>query len=429
MKIFYFPKCAWKYILFLLFFIFSFLQNAIIRWISWDTKDVAQPLLNTYLFNVSDYLAIIPFLIVKIRSRKKKQEEDRLNKILSVKTNYIFYTINKSSKNFKWHVILVGTFDFASHISSLVFYIVYGKNDRSVSENNLSSLLIFNTVIIYLLSRLILKTYFYRHHYFSFLLNIVCILILGTIDIINIINDENKGTSGMVIFYIVKKILTIIFRSFEDVFVKKILMEYFISIYSLLLCRAFFETILLVLFSIPFIFINVTNRSGDIEETGIIFSRILKLFEKYNFLKIILFVITNLFYNIFIWLIIDRFSPSHYAVSNIFESFGTLMRLWITEPKSVDLPVLRMFIYLILIIGSCIHAEMIIINICGLQRNTKLFLDKKEEIDIKLIKNFTDNGNIENDSNSNSRNSNLSNSLELSFDSFPENEIELAVYN
>ena len=429
MKIILFPKCEWKYILFLLFFIFSFLQNAIIRWISWDTKDVAQPLLNTYLFNVSDYLAIIPFLIVKIRSRKKKQEEDRLNKILSVKTNYIFYTINKSSKNFKWHVILVGTFDFASHISSLVFYIVYGKNDRSVSENNLSSLLIFNTVIIYLLSRLILKTYFYRHHYFSFLLNIVCILILGTIDIINIINDENKGTSGMVIFYIVKKILTIIFRSFEDVFVKKILMEYFISIYSLLLCRAFFETILLVLFSIPFIFINVTNRSGDIEETGIIFSRILKLFEKYNFLKIILFVITNLFYNIFIWLIIDRFSPSHYAVSNIFESFGTLMRLWITEPKSVDLPVLRMFIYLILIIGSCIHAEMIIINICGLQRNTKLFLDKKEEIDIKLIKNFTDNGNIENDSNSNSRNSNLSNSLELSFDSFPENEIELAVYN
>ena len=81
MKIFYFPKCAWKYILFLLFFVFSFLQNAIIRWISWDSKDVAQPLLNTYLFNVSDYLAIIPFLIVKFRSKKITIEDDEENSI------------------------------------------------------------------------------------------------------------------------------------------------------------------------------------------------------------------------------------------------------------------------------------------------------------------------------------------------------------
>ena len=96
-------------------------------------------------------------------------------------------------------------FDFGSHISSLMFYIVYGKNDRSISENNLSSLLIFNTITIYLLSRLILKTYFYKHHYFSFLINIICILILGTIDIINIINSEDKGTTGMVNFIFSKK--------------------------------------------------------------------------------------------------------------------------------------------------------------------------------------------------------------------------------
>ena len=93
MKIFLFPKCEWKYILFLLFFVFSFLQNAIIRWISWNSKDVALPFLNTYLFNVSDYLSSIPLLIVKFRSRKRKEEENKLNKLSSVKTNYIFYTI------------------------------------------------------------------------------------------------------------------------------------------------------------------------------------------------------------------------------------------------------------------------------------------------------------------------------------------------
>jgi hypothetical protein len=149
----------------------------------------------------------------------------------------------------------------------------------------------------------------------------------------------------MVIFYIAKKILTIVFYSVEDVIGKKVLLEEFINIYSLLIYRAIGVTVFLVLFSIPFIFVEVTDISGKTEETGIIFGRIMNLFVKLNFLKIIMFIITNFFYNIFIWLIIDKFSPSHYAISNILESFGTLIRLWIVEPETVNLPVLRMFIF------------------------------------------------------------------------------------
>ena len=402
MKIFYLQKCEWKYILFLLFFIFSFLQTAIIRWISMDSKDIAQPFLNTYLFCVSDFLAVIPFLIVFIRSRRNKSKY-KIEISGTYRTNtYIYNEGSKKTKKFYWLMFLVAFFDFASHISSLAFYIVYGKNERSVSENNLSSLLIFNTIIIYLLSRLILNTYFYKHHYFSFLINIVCILILGTIDIVNIINSDDKGTTGMVLFYIAKKILSIVFYSVEDVIGKKILMEEFISIYELLVFRALFETVLDALFSIPFIFVEVTDRSKGVDETGIIFSRILDLFQDLNFFKIILFIITNLFYNIFIWLIIDKFSPSHYAISNILESFGTLIRLWITEPDSVDLPVLRMFIFFILIFASFIHTEMIVINYLGLQKNTKLFLDYIEKDELKLINDPNISGSRE------SRHSNLS---------------------
>ena len=71
-------------------------------------------------------------------------------------------------------------------------------------------------------------------------------------------------------------------------------------------------------------FIEVTDTSKviegtnqRIEETGIIFKRILNLFNNLNFFKIIMFIITNLFYNIFVWLIIDKFSPSHYSISLI----------------------------------------------------------------------------------------------------------------
>ena len=387
-KIFYFPKCEWKYILFLLFFIFSFLQTSIIRWISMNSKDVAQPFLNTYLFSVSDFLAIIPYLIVFLRSRQIKKEEIEFKRANTTKGSFLYYKGDKKTKNFYWLNILVALFDFGSHISSLLFYIVYGRNERSISENNLSSLLIFNTVVIYILSRFVLKSYFYKHHYFSFLINVICILTLGTIDIINIINtdDKDKGSTGMVIFYIIKKILSIVFYAVEDVIGKKLLMEEFISIYTLLLYRAIFGTIFMIIFSIPFIFVKVTDTSNPNNPvTEIIFNRILKLFEDLNAYRIILFTITNLFYNIFIWLIIDKFSPSHYSISIILESFGTLIRLWITEPEKTDLPVLRMFIYFILIFASFIHTELIVINYCDLQKNTKLFLDEIEKSEFKNI--------------------------------------------
>ena len=387
-KIFLFPKCEWKYLLFLFFFIFSFLQNAIIRWISWGAKDVAQPFLNTYLFNISDYLAVIPFIIIKIRS-KRMTKENMLALQLTIKsalTNSTSNTLDKKRTFFFWLVVSVGIFDFLSHVSSLAFYLVFGKNDRPLSENNLSSMLIFNTIVIYVASRLILKTYFYRHHYFSFIFNVFCIIILLSLDIYNtIVQKKETDSSNMIFFYFAKKILTIIFYSIEDVIGKKVLLDDLMNIYSLIFYRAIVETVLLILFSIPFIFIKITNKAKTPEVTSNIFLQIGDLFKGSEFYKVFLFILTNFFYNIFIWSIIDKFSPSHYAISNIFESTGTLIRLWITEKDSVQQPVIRLIIYVILIIGSVIHSEMVVLNFCSMQKNTKLFLEIKEKIEIEAI--------------------------------------------
>ena len=387
-KIFLFPKCEWKYVLFLFFFIFSFLQNAIIRWISWGAKDVAQPFLNTYLFNISDYLAVIPFIIIKIRS-KRMTKENMLALQLTIKsalTNSTSNTLDKKRTFFFWLVVSVGIFDFLSHVSSLAFYLVFGKNDRPLSENNLSSMLIFNTIVIYVASRIILKTYFYRHHYFSFILNVFCIIVLLSLDIYNtIVQKKETDSSNMIFFYFAKKILTIIFYSIEDVIGKKVLLDDLMNIYSLIFYRAIVETVLLILFSIPFIFIKITNKAKTPEVTSNIFLQIGDLFKGSEFYKVFLFILTNFFYNIFIWSIIDKFSPSHYAISNIFESTGTLIRLWITEENSVQQPVIRLIIYVILIIGSLIHSEMVVLNFCSMQKNTKLFLEIKEKIEIEAI--------------------------------------------
>ena len=359
-----------------------------------NTKQVSQPFLNTYLFNISDYLSIIPFLIVKYRTKAHNlSKTSEIESTPTVTKSFTTYHEKVTKKDFKFFLIvgLVGLFDCLSHISSLLFYIVYGKNERSVPENNLSSLLIFNILIIYIFSKLILKTAFYRHHYLSFLMNVICILILGTIDIINTVTTDNKESIGMIIFYIIKKIFTIIFYSIEDVIGKKVMITFFLNIYTLLLCRALTGTIIFIIFSIPFIFIKIKDVSGAYEEGEndiIIFSGIADLLKDFSY-KIIFFVLTNFFYNIFIWLIIDNFSPSHYAISTVLESLGTLIRLWIMEPDQVNLPLLRIFIYIILIIAGIIHTEMIVINYCGLEKNTKLFLDYLENEDLKSINDNT----------------------------------------
>ena len=141
-----------------------------------------------------------------------------------------------------------------------------------------------------------------------------------------------------------------------------------------------------------------------------------------------MFIITNLFYNIFIWLIIDKFSPSHYSISLILESFGTLIRLWISEPDTVDLPVLRMFIYIILIFGSFIHTEMVVINYCGLQKNTKLFLDELAKEDIYLINNLDESAPFSS-TDLNQRNSSVDNSNNDDDDENKKEMEEMNVYN
>ena len=49
--------------------------------------------------------------------------------IKSAMTNLTSNTIDKK-RAFFWLVVSVGILDFLSHVSSLAFYLVFGKNDR-----------------------------------------------------------------------------------------------------------------------------------------------------------------------------------------------------------------------------------------------------------------------------------------------------------
>lgn len=88
----------------------------------------------------------------------------------------------------------------------------------------------------------------------SVIINLVCLLIMGTFDIINMINDDTEIMDNII--FLGDKIFTFICYAFENVIGKKALIKEFLSPYTILMYSWIYETILLLLLSIPFIFIK-----------------------------------------------------------------------------------------------------------------------------------------------------------------------------
>ena len=96
--------------------------------------------------------------------------------------------------------------------------------------------------------------------------------------------------------------------------------------------------------------------------------------------------------DLFILYIIDKFSPSHLTLAIALEPFCINTYIIIRNKKKgkdVDWNIYVNFvIFFILIIGSMIHNEIFIINKWGLNKKTKLFLNKEsheENVDIERI--------------------------------------------
>ena len=72
-----------------------------------------------------------------------------------------------------------------------------------------------------------------------------------------------------------------------------------------------------------FVFVKIPDENG---QKSIVFTRFWKLFE--NKLKILLYILllfVEYFWNLNIILIIDKFSPIHFAVASILENIGSLL--------------------------------------------------------------------------------------------------------
>ena len=409
-----FPKLEIKHFLFLFFFFISFLKKSVQTYFEQNQR-LAIDFLKLYMYDIGDFISIIPHCIMKKRIRAKsfsndnvildndKIVNDDVNENLNINNNIKFIhndpadSINNFGTIVK--IFLFTIVDFIAQISGIIFYVIKEGENLEVKLVNLNSSLIFSIISIILFSKIMLHSNFYRHHTFSFSIDILCLIVLTVIDIIQI-KKENGNNLAIPIVYLIVKTVSISLYSLENVLAKLMFLYDFISPYSLLLYKSIIHFFYLVIFSIFFIFIKFKDKDGD-KKT--IFSMILNIFDDKKYIIIVIgYTINSFFYNILDLQIINVFSPNHFVIARVFENFGIfVINLIFNGVESEQYLALKIIMYILLILASFIFNEFLVINICGMAKNTKLFLDYEAELEMN-------NKISDESSNSSSSNNNIS---------------------
>ena len=397
-----FVKPRLIHLLFLFYFICSIIKQTILKDIK-EKDNLSIPILKLYIYDIGDFISLIPLLVIKIKSKSKNNDNDINNSRNNSKegldyiyTGEITYEYEKNRKAIILNIFLISIFDFVAQISTTVYYLVRGSQNLEVKQANLNSLLIFNVIFLFLFSHLILKTLFYRHHFFSFVIFIICLIVIVFLDFIEI-NRDNSDKIVISIIYLLIRIFATMLYSLEDTIAKLMFHNYYFSPSLLLLIKAIIQFFYLIIFSIPLIYVKFKDEKG---EEKILFSMFESIFNNrlYIFLYV-LYMINSFFYNILNYSLIDVFSPNHTAIAKIFENFGVLIINVIEKDIITGYYIaIRFIMFIILILTSFIYNEFIVFNCCGLNTGTKLYLDYKEKFDIALIEE-TDSNRVTIDSN------------------------------
>ena len=388
-KRFLFEKPHINHFLYLFFFVSSIVKQIIFKDIK-GKDNLSIPIFKLYIYDIGDFLSFIPYLIIKKKSKSKIPDEEKEKRLKSAEDiNYIYNDkIKTELKKNKMYIILnmflITILDFIAQISTVTFYLIIGDQKFQVKLANWNITLIFNFISLFLFSRLILNIIFRRHHYFSLLVFIVCLIVIVILDIFQIKEEYGDNFKKPVIFLSIK-IFTVILYSLEDVIAKVMFLNYYFTPYFLLLVKAIVQFFYLIIFSIPLIFTKIKLVSG---EKVIVFGLFKDIFkEKIYILYYFIYLINSFFYNILNFIIIDKFSSNHSSNSRIFENFGIFIINIIQKSIQINYIFgIRLVMYILLILSSFIFNEILVINICGLADGTQLFLDYKEQKDLLLAK-------------------------------------------
>ena len=165
-----------------------------------------------YTYNISDFLAVIPYLI---RKRILKNKEVNIDKSKLIYISGEKSELKKKKKEIILHFILIGVFDFLQKFAYVLYNIIFPDKDFVINPFSCTTQL--EIIFQFLCCYFILKIYFYKLQYLALFLNIGIFVIILIIDIVNIF--KFNLIDGNIYYFFA---LSIIFYCNEYALVKKI---------------------------------------------------------------------------------------------------------------------------------------------------------------------------------------------------------------
>ena len=385
MGLIFIPKLTKKYLLFLGFTISAFLRDyiSLINFNDYlekgkiNAKFKEQPIQKRHFDIITNIISdslqgiFVFFNRMKIRKESKKSinqsflnSDDKLSSIKETKNS-------STCLSFMKIMIKIVSVDYFCQLLFLIFSLIF-KKDEIIPRKNNNYLLIIDILSRFIFCRLILDTYFYKHHIVSMIINLVVFIILGLFDIYNIFKQVDMEISIFFSFLIIQTIA----YSMEDVLNKIALSRESLTPYSLLYYKGIMEIPILIITTIIVLYFQ--NTFND-------FSSLDPEYQKYVLVRRSLFIILNILRSIFLVKVIDKFSSQHLSILKVLESIFMFVYFLIHhdyKDNIIYIPIISVS-FIIIVFTSLVYNEIIVINICGLQDYTQHGLDIQADKDLR----------------------------------------------
>jgi hypothetical protein len=348
--------------------------------------------INLFCIIIADLFAGFCVLFTVCSSKKKKDKKQLRKKKSKHEIELIHRNLIKEKHSKKIGTLLcISIMHLISISTYFVFYLLIKFKDTESSEilpkYQIDWVIGIDFFIRHALSRIILRTRLYKHHGLS-LINLgigflgmtildIIYMFLGKIDIKTIV-------------YIFLMILRVFFFSLSDVIIKILLTDDFFLPQHLMFYRGFIEFIIILVIS--FVLYYTSKIKFYFIETGIIY----RLLMKFGFTIIVSLK------SFFLLKVIDKFTAQYVSFlvfgeclgNNLYHFYGCANsdNSCVNKNQDIKVYIIDIISMFIILFSSLIYTEIIIINICGLNKNTRkaLSLIGNKEVKEASMKDATD---------------------------------------
>ena len=390
------PKLDFKNIYILIFVLTSLFRRLIPKIIQkLDNNDNKPPNTVIYYFDiVSNFFSYIisSFLIIKDKLKKGYNKEQ-------ITTSEGEKTIKNMRRFFFIIIPLIALTDFLGQLCLYFFCRIQSNKseiDKYISQEDLFFIIFFDISFRYIFSRILLKSYFYKHHYLSMILTFIGSIPLLIIAMKNIFEIKNiSDQKDSIIIFIFLYLIRALLFSLEDVFNKIALNKLLLRPYQLMFYKSLFEMI-------PIIGLSVPEIIKDFDDFKKIYN---------NLLGFLLYRGVYIIFGFFLFFayisIIELVNPNHLSILKSLEfiAFYINNTIWdFIEKEKNDIKyfnyIFEFISCIILLFAALLHNEMIIVKKCGLYECTDYYKTEVKgfsniDVDFDADKTLTNNDETE----------------------------------